>query len=198
MQYETLTFKEFVPLATRTESVLDSVKVDKELLTAMLRLGVEAGDVLDVLKKSVFYKKPEKFDGNIHETLNSLRNSVSATISTLPVEKPSIALNSNTAVNVDPRVLHAVIGKFTEASELLAAVLKSINSGNPIDVVNLAEELGDDEWYDAILTDATGIDKSVSRARVINKLSIRYPEKFTTENAITRNLEAEREALEGR
>jgi len=198
MQYETLTFKEFVPLATRTESVLDSVKVDKELLTAMLRVGVEAGDVLDVLKKSVFYKKPEKFDGNIHETLNSLRNSVSATIATLPAEKPSTALSGSAAVNVDPRVLHAVIGKFTEASELLAAVLKSINSGNPIDVVNLAEELGDDEWYDAVLTDATGIDKSVSRARVINKLSIRYPEKFTTENAITRNLEAEREALEGR
>lgn len=198
MQHETLSFKEFVPLAIRTESVLKSVNVDKALLKSLLQIGVEAGDVLDVLKKSVFYKKPEKFDGNIDATLNSLRNSVSASLAALPTDKPSKALDVNESVKVDPRVLHAVIGKFTESAELLAAVLKSINDDKPLDVVNLAEELGDDEWYDAILTDATGIDKSVSRARVINKLAIRYPDKFTTENATMRNLAAEREALEGR
>jgi hypothetical protein len=197
MQHETLSFKEFVPLALRTESVLDAVTVEREVLTGLLRLGIEAGDVLDVLKKSVFYKKPDKFDGNIHETLNTLRNTVSGVIASLPDGKPSTVLSSQ-RVNVDPRILHAVVGKFTEASELLAAVLKSIDNGQPLDSVNLAEELGDDEWYDAILTDAANIDKAVSRARVINKLAVRYPDKFTTDNATVRNLEAERKALEGK
>lgn len=197
MQHETLSFKEFVPLALRTESVLDAVTVEREVLTGLLRLGIEAGDVLDVLKKSVFYKKPDKFDGNIHETLNTLRDTVSKVIASLPEGKPSTVLSSQ-RVNVDPRILHAVVGKFTEASELLAAVLKSIDNGQPLDSVNLAEELGDDEWYDAILTDAANIDKAVSRARVINKLAVRYPDKFTTDNATERNLEAERKALEGK
>lgn len=198
MQYEKLPFNEFVPLALRTESVLDSVNVDSALLVSMLRIGIEAGDVLDVLKKAVFYKKPEKFDGNIHETLTSLQETVKKTAALLPTPKPSASISTRESVAIDPRILHAVIGKFTEASELLAAVLKAVETGAPIDTVNLAEELGDDEWYDAILTDAAKIDKSVSRARVINKLLVRYPEKFTTENAVTRNLSAEREALEGR
>lgn len=43
-----------------------------------------------------------------------------------------------------------------------------------------------------------GIDMADARIKNIAKLKERYPEKFTTENALNRNLTAERQALEGK
>jgi hypothetical protein len=64
--------------------------------------------------------------------------------------------------------------------------------------VNLLEEFGDLAWYQAIGIDEAGgsLDKVLDR--VIAKLRARYPEKFTSENAINRDLVKERAILEGK
>lgn len=94
------------------------------------------------------------------------------------------------------RLLHAVIGKVTEAAEALDNLKKHIFYGKPIDEVNLIEEQGDGHWYDAILYDALGADPEETLQKNIAKLMVRYPHKFESEQALTRDLEAERKTLE--
>lgn len=66
----------------------------------------------------------------------------------------------------------------------------------PIDLVNIQEELGDLCWYLANFCRINNFDLEKILDNNIAKLRARYPEKFTQENAINRNLENERKVLE--
>ena len=99
-------------------------------------------------------------------------------------------------VTVD--VLHGALGISTEAGEILDAVKKSIFYGKPFDLVNLQEEIGDCFWYLAILAKEAGMSFEDIMAQNIAKLKARYPDKFTEEKALNRDLEGERSVLEDR
>lgn len=94
------------------------------------------------------------------------------------------------------RFLHAAMGLSTEAGEFLDALKKHLFYGKELDLVNLKEEIGDLMWYLAIACDALGTDFETEQARNIAKLKARYPEKFTSDKAIERDLTVEREVLE--
>lgn len=96
------------------------------------------------------------------------------------------------------RLIHASFGMQTETAEFTDALKKSLFYGKELDVVNLQEELGDALWYIAIAMDELGTDFETEMRRVINKLKVRYPEKFTNEAAENRDLELERAVLEGK
>ena len=98
---------------------------------------------------------------------------------------------------VTPDLLHGAIGIATEAGELLDALKRSIYYGQPLDRTNLVEELGDLEWYMAILREALGVTQGEVQRINIEKLRARYPEKFTSLHALHRDLEKERDVLEG-
>lgn len=94
------------------------------------------------------------------------------------------------------RLLHAAMGLCTEAGEFMDMLKKHILYGKPIDTVNLAEELGDIQWYDALAVDALEETLSDILERNIRKLRARYPNKFTEHDALNRDLKTEREILE--
>lgn len=96
------------------------------------------------------------------------------------------------------RLIHACMGMQTETAEFTDALKKAIFYGKTLDVVNLKEEIGDLLWYVSIAMDELGTTYEAEMQRVTNKLKLRYPEKFTEEDAINRNLKAERELLEGK
>lgn len=89
-----------------------------------------------------------------------------------------------------------VIGISTEAGELLDAYKKHFAYGKPLDIVNVAEEIGDQLWYQANLCVMLDLNPEEIMYRCIQKLKQRYPEKFDSTLAIHRDLEAEREILE--
>ena len=93
--------------------------------------------------------------------------------------------------------LHMVMGVSTEANELLDAYKKHFAYGKELDVVNVGEEIADIMWYISNLSRMLNIDFDDILQKNIDKLKARYPEKFTQENAINRNLDAERDILEG-
>lgn len=93
---------------------------------------------------------------------------------------------------------HMVLGMVTEAGELADAFKKNLAYGKPIDWVNVKEEIGDLMWYVANFCVMHGFDLEEIFQITIDKLKIRYPEKFTSESAINRNLDKERKVLEGR
>ena len=50
-------------------------------------------------------------------------------------------------------------------------------------------------WYQAIACDVLGTTFEIEQERNIAKLSARYPDKFTEDKAINRDLETERKVL---
>lgn len=94
------------------------------------------------------------------------------------------------------RLLHAMMGMQTEPGEFTDALKKHIYYGAPLDVVNLKEEAADQLWYVGLMCDVLGCTLEELQEMVISKLQKRFPDKFTEEAAITRDLDAERSDLE--
>lgn len=97
---------------------------------------------------------------------------------------------------VTPRIEHGIMGIVTEAGELMDAIKKSKIYGKPLDRVNLVEEAGDVMWYLAILADELGVTFEEIWDKNIQKLQKRYPEKYTHDQALNRDLVTERKTLE--
>lgn len=93
-------------------------------------------------------------------------------------------------------ILHGAIGLATESGEVLDMMKKHIYYGKPMDYTNLAEEVGDVMWYCALLLRSMGMSFEQVAQMNINKLEKRFPEKFTEEQALQRDLFTERAQLE--
>jgi NTP pyrophosphatase (non-canonical NTP hydrolase) len=94
------------------------------------------------------------------------------------------------------RLIHGMIGLCTETGELQDMVKKNLAYGKPFDRVNVKEECGDILWYLALSLDAVGYTMEDAMEANIAKLKKRYPDKFSSGNALNRDIAAEREALE--
>jgi len=95
------------------------------------------------------------------------------------------------------RSLHASIGIAGEAGEILDQVKRAFVYGASFDRVHLIEEMGDLFHYLTMLMNVHMVTLDEMRDANVRKLSVRYPDNvFTPKNAITRNLPAERAALE--
>lgn len=92
--------------------------------------------------------------------------------------------------------IHMSLGLLTETGEIADVFKKHLAYNKAIDYVNVKEEVGDVMWYIANLCNINGWDLREIMSTNIEKLEQRYPDKFTNENAINRNLKAEREILE--
>lgn len=100
------------------------------------------------------------------------------------------------------RLLHAAMGMATEAAEIVDQLKKAFFYGNPIDEVNLVEELGDCRWYENVMMDELKVTaeqvQAINNKKLTDKKAGRYQKgKFTSVEAMVRNLDAEREILEG-
>jgi len=191
---------EFTNKALRTESRPETLNVSPVGLHALLALAVASTDIMDAMKKVIFYGKELDSDKLFHQALR-LNDIATFVRQAAPVgglvagdnpgfENPELQLDA-----VNKRLLHAAIGMFTESGEMLEA-LKGALEGVEFDKVNFVEELGDSDWYKAIAHDEIGIPETAARAIVIAKLEKRYPEKYTDEAALNRDIGAEREVLE--
>lgn len=178
---------QFVKDATTTESIIEKVTVNHLLLTSVMAISMSAGNMLDQIKKHVFYGKEYNEDGFVDEFM--------AIVGSLEVLKMALKEPNNEVEHgVDPRLFHAIVGIATESTELLEALL---TEEDKLDTVNILEELGDLNWYQAIAIDAIdGASYDNVLSTVIAKLKNRYPNKFTSEDAINRDLDKERQTLQ--
>lgn len=176
---------QYIKDATRTESVIEQVEVDPALLAGVLQIYIAAGNMLDQIKKHVFYGKDYNDDKLKEEFINI--------VASLEQIKPAIAGEMEEGpMDVNPRVFHALVGIATEATELMEALTQP-----QLDAFNVLEEFGDLNWYQAIGIDALGGDFGNILRTNIEKLRARYPEKFDNDRAINRDTDAERRILEG-
>lgn len=192
--------KTFTENALKTESFPETVAVAYPAVATALEIAIAAGNVADRIKKAVFYGKPIDGDGlagdlvalSLHAATMGVMNRENRLLMAEP-----LSVGSDAGDIRDLRVLHGTIGMFTESAEMIAALKKRIAAhGVELDIANLCEEIGDSDWYKAILHDALDIPEEQIRETVIAKLRKRYRGKFDADAAINRDLEGERKILE--
>jgi hypothetical protein len=199
-----MTFEEFSASVLRFESVVGAPRetIPAALVIDLLHLFATAADMLDVVKKAVFYGKPldaEALSGmrfvaaRVAYNLGPLVDKNAAAHRT-PLRVPKL-LPSGPVQNM--RAFHALLGYCTEAGEIAAALRTSVLNDKPIDRVNIDEEFGDGDWYKAVWFDVTAQTQGATLRRVRDKLTTRYGDKpYSDKAALNRNLGNERAVLE--
>jgi hypothetical protein len=187
--------QEFISKALKTEYVPEVLLTTEAELTTALKMAIACSNIMDQIKKYIIYGKDidiVKLSDNqsdLHWYSEDFVEYIQERENTVEMAVP---LTNN---NINIRLLHAAIGIFTESGEMLEALLKQLQTGE-LDKVNYGEENGDIDWYQAIALDEIGIPEEQIRKTLIAKLAKRYPEKFTQEAALNRDLTEERKVLE--
>lgn len=179
---------EYVPNAIRTEAHVENIGCNELFLTSVVSVLIHMGNMLDQIKKHAFYGKPYDMD-ELAQRMAMVRD----TFITMQTLTPEEIEGNEHIMKTNPRLFHSIVGIATESTELLEALdLYGVKPDN----VNILEEFGDIAWYTAIGIDELGGDWENILAKNIEKLQARYPEKFTSEAAINRDLDNERTILE--
>lgn len=142
---------------------------------AALIESMAAGDLAGVVKAHVMYGRP---------------------IARGPHTEAAAMPGSAVRMAAVADLIHAVLGMASEAGELAAAIARHVATGEPLDVTNVLEELGDSLWFANLGADAAGSCLREVMIRNIRKLRRRFPEgTFTEGRANVRDLAAEVVAL---
>jgi hypothetical protein len=196
--------KNYNELAGRTEvkQELMHKQYPVKVFEHMLKMAISSAQFLDLFKKHFFYNRPidpDKFSHMLSFMVQQARILVEETSDkALKCDYTHEAVREFTKDDLPSlRLLHAGLGIMTEAGELLENLEKE-----QIDWVNVLEENGDVDWYQAILYNLAqdlklGIDEEVVRERNIAKLKKRYGDKYSDVRANERDLTTERKILEG-
>jgi NTP pyrophosphatase (non-canonical NTP hydrolase) len=183
---------EYVEGAVSTESRIDEVKVNKQFLRDILTLHIASGSILDQIKKHAFYNRDYDFP-----TIDRHMSSMLRTLTDISYMTVDELEDAETVLDIDPRIFHAIIGSATESVELLEALEFD---GKEMDLVNIGEEYGDANWYQAIFCDAAGIKwediLDTNAEKLFKAKEARYKDGFKDKDANERNLDGEREILD--
>lgn len=190
-------FRAYQADALRTEKPMGEIVTDGPSLIAVLKIAIATAGLIDLVKKGVIYGKELGVDdlvGKVKGIENAIDEFEAAMFRDVDDDY------EGEVVPVNPRLLHAALGKFGEAGEIVEHLMNQA-SGENLDLVGLGEEFADDKWYDALgldeLTKLGGDTLDTMLVKNIAKLKVRYPEKFSLEQAENRDKSAERAVLEG-
>jgi len=189
--------KEFIENAKKTESLVDSLAINRHYLGIVTLMFIEVSEMLDAIKKQAFYGDSEKLKNELPARLQNINELSGNLHQIIQIQNMEGITQEETVDYLDTRICHAIIGIMTEAGELGEALKHALDTGE-FDVVNVAEEMFDGDWYKAIGTDALGVEWDEQWERIINKLKARFGDKFSQESAKNRNTDREREILEGK
>lgn len=179
---------QYVEDAKRTNPNRIDIKFNPDFLEFAIGMFISSGNILDQIKKNIFYKKP--IDNNKLRRDLDIINGYSESLIDFD-DVTGIANHfGEEEIDVNDVLFHSVIGIATEATELVEALKK----GFPDDV-NLLEEFGDLNWYEAIGIDELGGSFDEVLKTNIRKLKHRYPEKFSHQKAQKRDHDGERQIL---
>lgn len=83
-------------------------------------------------------------------------------------------------------LIHAGLGVTSDAGEVADVIKSHAVYGKELDVKHLIEELGDTLWYIALAASTVGYSLAEVAQQNIEKLRLRYPDKYSDELAIKR------------
>lgn len=183
-QKSTVTAFDYQTEAQRTKSTkFYGSQVGFAVFRRRLDAAIMALQALDEVKKQLFYGK---FSPGLTEH--------GIMTNCLGLDLPAVHADDKKAIDL----LHGIIGKATEAGEMLEALFSAVIEHKPMDRTNIIEEVGDGHWYDAIILEAVSGNFADTQRINIAKLRARFPEKFSETKAIIRDIPHERTVLEDR
>ncbi|MGI0076101.1 MAG: hypothetical protein ACREAU_01695 [Nitrosopumilaceae archaeon] len=161
------------------------VEIHKRLFSSAKTQFIQIAEVLDQIKKNVFYGKPYDVDKLINnmEALDAAQENLRAAVSYLNV-------TPKTAIKIDPDVFHGMLGIATESGELLELLHPYVEQNK------IADEIGDINWYIGVLINAFKLNWATIQKANIAKLKARYPDKFDSDRAINRDIINEKKVLD--
>lgn len=176
----------YVKAAVRTLSTeFHAEQVHLDSMFSRMRGAILAAETLDQVKKALYYGRPGGSSAPMAAFVKDNEQQFDRALKNIHPDRRTAEI-----------ILHAAIGLYTEAGELVEALYKCMKDGAPLDAVNLTEESGDSKWYLAILAFALGNAWDADEIININKLMRRFPDKFDGFHANNRDLDAERAVLE--
>lgn len=148
---------------------------------------IVAGELCDSIKRKLFYGLGHISKGVPFNVMHLERMSGEQILGQLKQYASHFEAND---------LIHGILGAAGESGELLDALTAAILEQKEIDKVNVVEEVGDVLWYLALVL--RSVDSTLEEAMQINinKLRKRYPEQWSQEAVVNRDLEGEREILE--
>ena len=179
--------KEYIELATRTENkdysgIGDRLIRNQREVFKILNEMIELSNDLDAsVKKRIFYGKEPK-DYKPLKFPDIIRPGDSSSES---------FLRSLSFI----RLLHGFMGIATEAGEGLEALARGLRDDGRLDFVNIGEENGDIDWYQAVIADECGTTFEAEQAKNIRKLHARTGDKFAASRVMDRDTEQEYKIL---
>jgi len=183
----------YVDNVLRTESCdMEPIKerLSEEGLMAALNTAMEtfttAAEIIDVLKKYIFYGKQ---DWMVEQLVKA------AEFDDVSSEHDDSGHVKRFLMTRNIRMMHATVGMATEAGELMEMLQDHIMYGAEFDEVNAVEEIGDSFWYQGVAIDVLGTNVQQVMQTNIDKLRARYPDKFNEAAAINRDLKKEHAIL---
>jgi NTP pyrophosphatase (non-canonical NTP hydrolase) len=152
--------------------------------------AIYAGKLIDLHKRTIFYGC-EKSIGKLASMskLGEVYRDAHKTFfnAQTPIKRMS--------PGVEEVLKHIIFGLVTESAECLEALMIA-ESEKDFDHVNFQEELGDLLWYITYYCHEYDVTLEDLMKKNVAKLDKRYKEKFTTDEAVNRDLETERKELE--
>jgi NTP pyrophosphatase (non-canonical NTP hydrolase) len=97
-------------------------------------------------------------------------------------------VTKNPALKDRDLLINSVMGLCGESGEVIDLVKKHVSHGHPLNREKLIDELGDVAWYLAECAEAIGVTLEDVLTHNIEKLKKRYPEGFSTERSINREV----------
>ena len=89
----------------------------------------------------------------------------------------------------DNQLINGVMGLCGESGEFMDLLKKHMFHGHELDKEHMAKELGDIAWYLATTADALGYDLENILQMNVDKLLARYPDGFSVERSLHRNVD---------
>lgn len=86
----------------------------------------------------------------------------------------------------EDKMTHAMLGLISEVGEIADAIKKHTKYGQPLDVANIREEIGDVDYYLCMMADSIGASRERCAIANVEKLQRRYPDQFSNEHAAAR------------
>lgn len=200
-------YQQYIEDCLRTESpytfTITNPLVSPRLLHGVIGLVTESGELLDTIKKSLFYGKPLD-KTNLIEELGDLLWYISLIIKDCDITynnvmkvKYSTRRNEMVNHNIDYYLTRIIKLDLTVKDLLDLITPESYYFGNKDELVSDIEiEL--QYILSAIYNLAIDLDTTIEQVMTINinKLKLRYPDKFNSDQAINRDVDSERELLE--
>ena len=187
-----MNLNDYIKLAINTESIIEEVKVNPRLNHGIMGIVTEVGELLEPFMDEE--NSPWVHIVNIKEEIGDILWYLAIIMDEMSLNYDDIEIVESEDSFCNTYVCNLVI----EASRLQDDLKKHIYYGNDLDYNLLESRIA------IIVLNLRSIAKELDftleevAETNINKLKARYPNKFTSEDALSRDLDAEYKILEGK